>query len=147
MASSSAAIGVAAAILLTTSVSAAQSARPVLAPEATSEGPAVFPPSQYRSPKMMVSGIVVGTIGVLSLAAGGFGLTAGCSHATCSEGGGFVFPAIALLAAGAVHVLVGVPILIAGALPPRAATAPTSASWAVPTLAGGPGSTVLRWTF
>jgi len=141
MASSFLVTGAAAAIFLATSVSAAQSAAPALTP-----APAIFPATKHRNPTLMVAGIVVSAVGVSALAVGGIGLKVGCSAGSCSEDGGFAFPAIGLLAGGLLHVLVGVPILIAGAVPPRDRTAP-SASWAMPSLAGGPGSTGLCWTF
>ena len=106
---------------------------------------------------MLVSGIAVTIIGAALLAGGGALMasnrssTSGPTYDSDSNPWpGIVAPvSVVMLVAGAVHVFVGVPLVVMGAQSPRVG-APEPASvyaWALPLVAPGPRSVSLRWTF
>jgi hypothetical protein len=109
---------------------------------------------------MLVSGIVVASVGAALLVSGGILFAQGqaASAANAASGttdddanvGGAIETAagILMLIVGGLHVLVGLPLIGNGAQPPsRATTPPQAVSWMVPSVGGGPRSTGLRWTF
>jgi hypothetical protein len=119
--------------------------------------PPPVPPQVPDRSAMLVSGAVVTILGAALLAGGGALLATSRSSMSdpTYDSSSNPWPSIGspvsvvMLIAGAVHVFVGVPLLIAGAQPPGAdAPAPASVyAWALPSVAPGPRSVSLRWTF
>jgi hypothetical protein len=108
---------------------------------------------KYRSRGMMITGIVLTSNGAASLLVGGVLAAVGAAQSSGYTGEfpppGFVasIAGVCGLGVGALLTLVGVPLWIVGAQPPKAGVAASIPSWAVPTVAPGPRSAALRWTF
>jgi hypothetical protein len=141
------------ALLLCATAAAAQTAPPPV-PEPAREParePAAAPvpstPSapRHRSRGMMIAGIVLTTFAASALVTGVALLT--CCHVSDPDGlvdrgvGGAAAAGFSLVPAA-----VGIPLWVAGALPP---SAPTAASWRplAPAVSVGLGSASVRWSF
>jgi hypothetical protein len=95
---------------------------------------------------MMIAGIAVTGVGAVVVAASMAVLfkSAPCAPGTadCGEGSAITF--FSLIAAGGAHILVGLPLLIVGGLPPKPAPPPPVTPWET---AGSPRQIGLRWAF
>lgn len=109
------------------------------------------PERQYRYPGLRIAGIAITSLGLTAAVVGGSLLVAGkvaadnCNTAvddTCGLGE-TVIGAITLISS-APAVAIGVPLWIVGGLPPKK---PAAASVLPESIAVGPGSATLRWTF
>jgi hypothetical protein len=93
---------------------------------------------------MMVSGIVVTTIGCLSAIAGAVLIGIDQANKEADLYGFATGIGAIVLVLGSVHLGVGIPLWVVGSGPPEVKRV---SSWAVPTIAAGPRSVRLRWTF
>ena len=108
------------------------------------EPPPEPPEPQYRHPGMRMAGIVLTSMGIVTLTAGGvWGLTA----LTGENGAGFLGGVLLMMPLSTVIAAVGVPLWVVGAKPPLPQAATVVPSWALPSVAAGPRQVTLRWTF
>lgn len=121
---------------------------PSVAPRAISAPEPVAPPPAHSSNTMRIAGIVITGVAIAgSIAGTGLAISAAtCSGELCGVVPGvlgyfIVLPASALLSA------VGVPLWVVGTVPPKAPTPASASRWVPQTVAVGPGTARLQWSF
>jgi len=120
-------------------------------PPSGAPGPRTVPSSlapssaKYQNPEMRIAGIVLTSLGIVSLATAGAVL----AWASTDRDSGFAGMAslVIVMPLSAVLAAVGAPLWAVGASPPAPPAATARPSWALPSVAGGPRQATLRWTF